>query len=333
MKYEPQLATLVKTPPAGDEWLHEIKFDGYRIGCRTRGDTVTLTSRNGKDWTAAFPGIVAAARRIDADDVLLDGEVAAVLPDGRTSFQAMQQRDGTPATIVYFVFDLLHLDGERIARLPLEERKARLRALVGGGQKGRIRYSEHVLGNGIPMLQEACRLGLEGIISKRRDQPSVPGRSDAWRKIKCTRRQEFVIGGFTDPQGMRAGIGALLIGYYQDRRLVFAGRVGTGFSHPVALDLRRRLDDLIQPASPFVPPPTGPLSRTAHWVTPRLVCEVAFAEWTNDGQLRHPSFQGIRLDKRPAEVVREVESGTAHAPDPGGGRHGSSGRSKLRRNR
>ena len=333
MKYAPQLATLVKLPPAGDEWLHEIKFDGYRIGCHVRGDRVTLTSRNGKDWTAAFPGIVEAARRIKADDVLVDGEIAAVLPDGRTSFQAMQQRDGTRADIVYFVFDLLHLDGERVARLPLEERKARLRRLVGAGQKGRIRYSEHVLGSGVPMLQEACRLGLEGIISKRRDQPSVPGRSDAWLKIKCTRRQEFVIGGFTEPQGTRAGLGALLIGYYAGRQLVFAGRVGTGFAHKVALDLRRQLDAITRPSPPFTPPPTGPLARTARWVKPQLVCEVAFTEWTNDGQLRHPSFQGIRLDKKPAEVVREESSGTPHAPGVGGGDHGSTGRPRaVRRN-
>jgi bifunctional non-homologous end joining protein LigD len=231
------------------------------------------------------------------------------------------------------VFDLLHLDGERVARLPLEERKARLRRLVGAGQKGRIRYSEHVLGSGVPMLQEACRLGLEGIISKRRNQPSVPGRSDTWLKIKCTRRQEFVIGGFTDPRGMRAGIGALLIGCYAGRQLVFAGRVGTGFAHTVALDLRRQLDAITRPSPPFTPPPAGPLARTAHWVEPRLVCEVAFTEWTNDGQLRHPSFQGLRLDKKPAEVVREEASGTAHAPGPGGGSHGSTGRPRaVRRN-
>jgi len=336
VKYEPQLATLVKTPPSGEEWLHEIKFDGYRIGCQVRGDRVTLTSRNGKDWTAAFPAIVDAARRIKSADVLLDGEVAAVLPDGRTSFQAMQQRDGVNATIVYFVFDLLHLEGERVARLPLAERKARLRKLLGAGQKGRIRYSEHVLGSGEAILQEACRLGLEGIISKRSDLPSMTGRSDAWRKIKCSRRQEFVIGGFTDPQGARAGIGALLLGYYTpDGRLAFAGRVGTGFAHKVAVDLRGRLDALAQPASPFSPSPTGPLGRTAHWVKPKLVGEVAFAEWTNDGQLRHPSFQGLRLDKQAADVVREDAVGTPHALTSSGGKHGSTGRSRpgLPRNR
>jgi bifunctional non-homologous end joining protein LigD len=334
VKYEPQLATLVKSPPSGEQWLHEIKFDGYRIGCHVHADRVTLTSRNGKDWTAAFPEVVEAARRVKAREVLLDGEIAVLLPDGRTSFQAMQQRGATGATLVYFVFDLLHLDDERIARLPLEQRKGRLRKLLGGSQKGRLRYSEHVLGSGEEMLQQACRLGLEGIISKRRDLPWMPGRSDAWVKIKCTRRQEFVIGGFTDPQGARAGIGALLIGHYDNTRLVFAGRVGTGFSHKVALELRDQLDSLAQPASPFSPSPSGPLARTAHWVKPQLVCEVAFSEWTGDGLLRHPSFQGIRLDKKPVEVVREEKPGTPHAPERTGGAHDSTGRtrSRLRRN-
>jgi bifunctional non-homologous end joining protein LigD len=334
MKYEPQLATLVKSPPSGDRWLHEIKYDGYRIGCRIHGGRVILTSRNGKDWTDAFPEVVEAARALKAADVLLDGEVAAVLPDGRTSFQAMQQRGATRATLVYFAFDLLQLDDERIASRPLEERKARLQELVGRGQKGRIRYSEHVLGSGAQILQEACRLGLEGIISKRRDLAYMPGRSDAWQKIKCTRRQEFVIGGFTDPQGMRAGLGALLIGYYSDGRLVFAGRVGTGFTHQSAIDLRRTLDAIEQRSCPFATPPAGPLARTAHWAKPQLVCEVAFAEWTDDGQLRHPSFQGLRLDKKPAEVVREDGPGTAHAPPAAGGTRASKiPGSRVRRDR
>ena len=335
MKYEPQLATLVKTPPSGEQWMHEIKFDGYRIGCHVRGDRVTLTSRNGKDWTGAFPEIVEAARALKTREVLLDGEIAAVLPDGRTSFQAMQQRGGPRATIVYFVFDLLHVDDERIARLPLRQRKTRLRKLIGGGQKGRIRYSEHVDGSGAQILQHACKLGLEGIISKRGDLPAMPGRSDAWLKIKCTRRQEFVIGGFTEPKGMREGIGALLLGHYADGQLVFSGRVGTGFSHRVATELRATLDAIGQDASPFSTPPSGPLKKTARWVRPKLVCEVAFTEWTDDGQLRHPSFQGLRLDKKPAEVKREEAAGTPRAAVPGGGSHASAERrpgSRIRRN-
>lgn len=326
MKYEPQLATLVKEPPAGDEWLHEIKFDGYRIGCHRRGTRVTLTSRNGKDWTAAFPEIADAVRALKADEVMLDGEVAAVLPDGRTSFQAMQQRGGARATLVYFVFDLLRLGDETLTRLPLDQRKARLKKLLGAGQQGRLRYSEHVDGSGKAILEHACSLGLEGIISKRRDLPYMPGRNDAWRKIKCSRRQEFVIGGFTDPKGSRVGIGALLLGYYTaDRRLAYAGRVGTGFSHKFAGELRTRLERIAQPAPAFDPPPPRPHARDAHWVAPQLVCEVSFTEWTDDGQLRHPAFQGMRHDKKPAQVVREEPAGTSHAPTADGGSHGSTG--------
>jgi bifunctional non-homologous end joining protein LigD len=339
VKYEPQLATLVKVPPSGDQWLHEIKFDGYRIGCYRKGSRVSLTSRNGKDWTAAFPDVVEAVKAMDVDEVMLDGEVAAVLPDGRTSFQAMQRRAGSGATgakgtIVYFVFDLLRLDEETLTRRPLDERKARLKALLGRSQRGRLRYSEHVDGSGTKILEHACGLGLEGIISKRRDLPYMSGRSDAWRKIKCTRRQELVIGGFTDPQGARAGIGALLLGTYgPGGQLTFAGRVGTGFSHQTALDLREKLERIEQAAPPFSPPPTGPLARTAHWVMPQLVCEVAFTEWTDQGQLRHPSFQGLRLDKRAVEVVREEPVGTPHAPSGVDGTHGPTRRPRVRGNR
>ena len=306
--YAPQLATLVKAPPSGDEWLHEIKYDGYRIGCVLRGGRATLLTRNGQDWTAAFPAVAAAATDLPLHNALLDGEVAAVLPDGRTSFQGLQQAfsgEGVRATVVYFVFDLLRADGERVDHLPLVERKERLRALVGRRKTGRIRYSEHVDGRGEAFFAEACRLGLEGIISKRRDQPYQPGRSRDWLKSKCMLRQELVIGGFTEPEGRRAGIGALLIGHWKAERLVFSGKVGTGFTHKAALDLRARLDRLEQPACPFDPPPPGRLGRTAHWVEPALVCEVAFTEWTSDGKIRHPSFQGLRLDKKSRQVTRE----------------------------
>jgi bifunctional non-homologous end joining protein LigD len=313
VKYEPQLATLVKTPPTGDQWLHEIKYDGYRIGCIIRSGRVSLISRNGKDWTAAYPVIAEAAQALGVDDATLDGEVAVVLPDGRTSFQALQHAQGDSARgkMVYFAFDLLRLNGRSLVALPLEERKRLLLELIGPSQKQRFRFSAHVLGSGTAILEHACRLGLEGIISKRRDLPYSPGRSDRWLKIKCLRRQEFVIGGFTDPQGARSGIGALLLGHYDDGRLVFAGRVGTGFSHKGAVELRGILEAIAQTASPFSPSPKGPLGRTAHWVKPKLVCEVSFTEWTDDGQLRHPSFQGLRRDKKPAEVRREHEKTTA----------------------
>ena len=304
--YRPQLATLVKDAPSGADWIHEIKFDGYRIGCAINGRGITLISRNGKDWTRAFPPVVEAASKLKVKSALIDGEVAMVLPDGRTSFQALQNAGASGATLVYFVFDLLFHDGRPLDMVPLEERKARLRALVGRRTSGRIRYADHVEGRGHEFLAQACRLGLEGIVSKRRDQPHRDGRHRDWLKTKCSLRQEFVIGGFTEPEGARAGLGALLIGYYEGTRLVFSGRVGTGFTQKFAADLRRRLDAIERKTSPFDPPPSGPLARRAHWVAPTLVCEVQFTEWTSDGNIRHPSFQGLRTDKRPEEVVREL---------------------------
>jgi bifunctional non-homologous end joining protein LigD len=306
--YSPQLATLVKEPPAGDGWLHEIKYDGYRIGCRIRAGRVTLISRNGKDWTAAFPEIAAAAAALPTKDALIDGEVAIVLADGRTSFQMLQnaaQGDKSAGTLIYFVFDLLRLDGENVAREPLVERKARLRALVGRRKASRIRYADHVMGSGREFFEQAQHLGLEGIISKRTSEPYRPGRHGEWLKTKCVLEQEFVVGGFTDPEGARAGIGALLIGCYQAGKLVFSGRVGTGFSQKFALELRKRLNSIAQKSCPFEPPPEGPLARSAHWVKPQLVCVVAFTEWTSDGKIRHPAFKGLRADKTPKEVRRE----------------------------
>ena len=304
--YYPKLATLVKTPPSGDQWIHEIKYDGYRIGCVIEKGRVRLISRNGKDWTEVFPEIAEAARKLKADEALIDGEVAMVLPDGKTSFEALQQAaagSASHAPLVYFVFDLLRLGRDRIERLPLEERKARLRNLVGGRQTGRIRYAEHIEGRGDTLFEHASRLGLEGIVSKRRDLPYQPGRHDSWRKTKVMQRQTFVIGGFTDPEGTRAGIGALLVGYYEGSRLVFSGRVGTGFSHAFAVDLRRRLDQVAQRECPFDPAPGGP-ERHAHWVKPALSCDVTFVERTDDGRLRHPSFQGLRSDVKPKDVKR-----------------------------
>jgi bifunctional non-homologous end joining protein LigD len=317
--YRPQLARLVRTAPEGPEWLHEMKYDGYRIGCVIRNRSVTLLTRNGNDWTATFPEIAEAAQKLDTRDVVLDGEVAIVLADGRTSFQALQNaaRHGGRRDLVYFVFDLLRLDQENLERRPLEERKQALRRLVGKPrQKSRIRYSEHVAGEGHKVFEEACRLRLEGIISKRRDAPYTAGRSDAWVKTKCVARQEFVIGGFTDPEGSRQGIGALLVGYYDNPgTLVFSGKVGTGFSVAVARDLRTRLDRLERKDCPFTTRPSGWLGKNAHWVKPALVAEVVFSEWTDEGKVRHPSFQGLRHDRDPKSVVREVPAEIAQ-PKP-----------------
>jgi bifunctional non-homologous end joining protein LigD len=314
--YRPQLARLVKAPPEGDEWLHEMKYDGYRIGCSIDRGKITLISRNGKDWTAAFPEITKAARELGVRQALIDGEIAIVLSDGRTSFQALQNAfsGGPRSGLVYFVFDLLHVGGETIASKPLVERKDELLRLVGSASvRSRIRYSDHVAGRGREMFAEACRLGLEGVISKRADAPYKAGRAESWVKTKCVRRQEFVLGGFTDPEGSRQGIGALLVGVYDPHgNLVFAGKVGTGFTTAVARSLRQQLERIEQSACPFTPRPAGWLGKNAHWVEPRLVAEVAFTEWTGDGHVRHPSFQGLRQDKPPSSVVREYE---ADAPE------------------
>ena len=310
---ELQLATLADAAPGGDAWLHEQKFDGYRIVAVLERGTARLLSRRFKDWTAAFPTVAAAVAQLGAERAVIDGEVAVVLPDGRTSFQALQNVDDG-ADLAYFVFDLLALDGEDVAALPLEQRKARLKQLVkpGRGEPGVIRYSDHVVGRGAEFFALACRRGLEGIVSKRRDKPYLPGRGMAWLKIKCLQRQELVIGGFTDPAGSRVGLGALLVGYYDHDRLVYAGKVGTGFSHRTLVELRGLLAPLERTASAFSPePPRAWTGGQRHWVAPELVAEIAFSEWTDDSRLRHPSFQGLRRDKAAREVIRETPARTA----------------------
>jgi len=306
---EPQLAKLVKEAPDGDEWLHELKFDGYRILARLDRGKVTLYSRRGKDWTVQFAPVAAAAAKLAADTALVDGEVAVVLPDGRTSFQALQNAFGGRDThgLTYFVFDLLHLDGEDLRPRPLEARKARLRELVAASPVGdRIHYSDHVEGRGRAFFATACGRGLEGIISKRRDLPYQTGRGNGWVKTKCVQRQEMVIGGFTDPEGARTGLGAILVGVYDGDDLVYAGKVGTGFDARSLRDLHKRLTALEQKKAPFaVEPPRAWVGGPAHWVRPDLVAEIEFIEWTSDGRLRHPSFKGLRADKRPRDVVRE----------------------------
>ena len=303
---ELQLAQLVDEAPEGPEWIHEQKFDGYRILAVKDGSEVELLSRRFKDWTKQFPAIATAIGQLPAKRAILDGEVAAVMPDGRTSFQALQNlSSGDAANLRYFAFDLLQVEDEPLVSLPLEQRKERLKQLLGN-QPGRLLYSDHVVGSGRAFFQLACKRGLEGIVSKRRDRPYVPGRGSSWVKTKCLLRQELVIGGFTDPEGSRSGIGALLTGYYEGGKLIYAGKVGTGFSMKVLAELRAALAPIEQTTCPFDPEPARAWTGAGrHWVAPTLVAEIAFSEWTNDGRLRHPSFQGLRADKLPTEVVRE----------------------------
>ncbi len=312
----PQLATLVTDPPGGEGWLHEMKFDGYRILSRLQGGRATLMSRNGNDWTAHFPQVAAAVQALPASQAMIDGEVAVLLPNGTTSFQALQNALSQRAQgeLVYFAFDLPHLDGYDLTRAGLEDRKAALAGLLSK-TSGAVRYSAHVVGSGDEFFASACALLLEGIVSKRRDAPYEMGRGRGWLKVKCLRRQEVVIGGFTEPTGSRAGLGALLVGVHGGGALVYVGKVGTGYTDKVLKDLRRSLEALEQPACPFQPRPKGVGS--PHWVKPELVAEVAFSEWTGDGKMRHPSFQGLRTDKPAREVVRERAAPTEDvAPGP-----------------
>jgi bifunctional non-homologous end joining protein LigD len=318
-----QLATLVDEPPAGDEWLHEMKFDGYRILARIQNGKARLMSRNGKDWTGQFPTVAAAVEALPVRTALLDGEVAVVLPSGITSFQALQNAltaKGKGA-LAYFLFDLVHLETTSLARAPLEERKARLKDLLAALPAGSpLRYSDHVAGSGREFYAQACTMGVEGIVSKRRDAPYQAGRTKTWLKTKCLLRQEFVIGGYTDPEGSRVGLGSLLLGVHDaEGGLDFAGKVGTGFSSKLLEELRRRLTKLEQPRSPFKQARIPGVTR-AHWVKPQLVGEVEFTEWTSDGRLRHPSFQGLREDKSARDVIRErprsVEAVAEPEPEP-----------------
>lgn len=301
---EPQLATLVKDAPEGDEWLHELKFDGYRIQARLDGGTVTLWSRNGKDWTAALPMVAEAVARLPCRQAILDGEAAALMADGTTSFNAFQNamEDQARGRIVYFVFDLLYLDGQELTKAPLDARKEALAALVekAGPAAEPIRYSDHVLGSGHAFFEQACRMKLEGIISKRRRDAYHAGRGKSWVKTKCMREQEMVIVGFTEPEGRRTGLGALLLAVNGDGALIYAGKVGTGFTEKAATALRKRLDALETDVVPFAKRPAG--LKGAHWVKPELVAQVQFTEWTPDGHLRHPSFKGLREEDRKSVV-------------------------------
>jgi bifunctional non-homologous end joining protein LigD len=310
-----QLATLVAAAPDGPEWLHEIKFDGFRILARLERGAARLLSRNGKDWTDRFPEVAAAVARLPAREAVLDGEVAALLPSGITSFQALQNVSAgeEKATVVYYVFDLLFAEGHDVTPVPLETRKEAVRRLIGSAGAP-LRYSEHVVGSGPAVHADACRRSLEGIISKRRDAPYEATRTRTWLKVKCAQAQEVVIGGYTDPEGARTGLGALLIGVYERGHLRYAGKVGTGFTTATLRALRRRLGPLAQRESPFADRVPG--VRRVHWVRPELVAEVAFTEWTGDGKLRHPSFKGLREDKKPTEVVRERPIPTAGGDGP-----------------
>ncbi|HEX6900281.1 MAG TPA: DNA ligase D [Thermoanaerobaculia bacterium] len=308
---EPQLATLVEEVPTAGEWIHEIKYDGYRAICEIHDGEARLVTRNGKDWTDRFEPVAREAETLPVRQAILDGEVVVLEPDGTTSFQSLQNAlsEGRQRDLVYFAFDLLHLDGYDLRKAPLLERKEALEALLAG-RTGAIRMGDHIEGEGERFYRQACNFGLEGIISKRADQPYVGGRGKDWLKVKCLKRQEFVIVGFTDPEKSRVGFGALLLAVHQGKDLVFAGKVGTGFNDKTLRELRKRLEKMEIDKPAFKNAPRGAEARRSHWVRPELVGEVAFTEWTRDNILRHPTFQGLREDKSPEEIVREEPQAT-----------------------
>lgn len=306
----PQLATATQTIPAGDGWIHEVKYDGYRILARIDAGVVRLYSRNRNDWTKKFPEIAQALAGLPLENGWLDGEVVILDDKGRSSLQALQNAlSGTNrAEAIYYAFDLPYLNGYDLRRVELEERKALLKRLIA--ESGILRYSEHFPVEGAKFIAQVCNLGLEGMVSKRRDSAYEGRRGNTWLKLKCARQQEFVIGGFTDPEGSRRGFGALLLGVHDDKgKLRYSGKVGTGFDQALLVRMRRTLDSLVQDAPPFVNPPQGAEARRAHWVKPELVAQVTFTEWTHDAIVRNASFQGLRHDKRAQDVVREKTDG------------------------
>jgi bifunctional non-homologous end joining protein LigD len=311
---EVQLATLAREPPEGDGWLHEIKFDGYRLLGFLCDGALQLHTRNGKDWTESFPSLIAAFPKLKARSAVVDMEAVILEGNGKTSFQALQAalgRGGDRGSIVAFAFDLLHLDGEDLTPQPLTERKQRLERLLASSRNcTALRYSGHVMGQGRQMFSKSCEAGLEGIVSKEADSPYVPGRGASWLKIKCGLRQEFIIVGYSDARSGDRALGALYLGYRKDGGLHYAGKVGTGFSMTSARDLadtfaRVAANRPVLTRAETVGVPAGEW-QVIHWLRPVLVCEVQFTEWTSDGRIRHPSFQGLRSDKKAMEVRQEV---------------------------
>lgn len=303
---EPQLATLETHVPTGTAWLHELKYDGYRIEACKAGDEVTLFSRSGLDWTVRFPAIAKALLTLPCESALIDGEAAYVLPSGVTDFKSLQDHIDKPdPAIRYFAFDLLSLDGKDLRKEPLAKRKEKLRKLMAAkGVSDFLIYSDHVVGDGPAFFDNACGAQLEGIMSKRADAPYRSGRGKSWLKVKCTRSQEFVIGGFAESDVRGKPFSALLLGVYDGEALIFAGKVGTGFNARDLKALAARFKPLIRKTSPFESVPAAE-RKGAVWLTPSLVCAVNFTEWTRDGRLRHPSFQGLREDKQAVAVIRE----------------------------
>jgi bifunctional non-homologous end joining protein LigD len=312
----PQLAQAATAAPSGGDWVHELKLDGYRIQilvrARGRGGAdhrdARLLTRKGLDWTKRMPDIARAATELPCESAILDGEVVALNDQGVANFADLQAtfHEGRQHNLTYFAFDLLHLNGHNLRELPLVERKKILaRLLAQTGEDSLLRFSEHFEADGRKVFAQACSLGAEGIVSKVAQSKYASTRSGAWLKVKCTGEQEFVIGGFTPPSNGGHGIGALLLGYYQRGKLIYAGRSGTGFTQRTQRSLRTQLDALLRKTPPFAEIPRD-ARRDARWVEPKLVAQIAFSTWTRDNLVRQASFKGLREDKPANEVTRET---------------------------
>jgi bifunctional non-homologous end joining protein LigD len=316
--FSPQLATLVAEPPSDDGWIYEIKFDGYRLLARVEGDDVRLFTRRGNDWSARMPGLVEAVRALGLGSAWVDGEIVVKGANGAPDFNALQNAFDSARTdeIQYYVFDLPYFAGHDLRALPLVERRAVLSAALDAAPaQPRVRFSQDFNSSAKELLQNACRMHLEGMIGKRSDSPYVSRRSPTWIKLKCTQRQEFVVGGWTDPKGSRTGIGSLLLGIHDEAgHLRFAGGVGSGFDQKTLAAVKKAVASVASETTPFF---EKPRDVRGHWVRPVLVAEVSFGEWTPDGRIRHSVFHGLRDDKDASAITREQPTsveGVANAP-------------------
>ncbi|MTV37119.1 DNA ligase D [Duganella radicis] len=304
----PQLATLVDAPPASaEDWLFEVKFDGYRLLARVDGKDIRLITRNGNDWTHKLQPLRAELARLKLPAGWYDGEIVVHDDNGRPDFGLLQNAfdEDHPGDIVYFLFDLPFHNGRDLRDLPLEDRRAILQDIMARRETDNVRFSAALSAPPQDMIAAACQMGLEGIIGKRKDSRYTARRAGTWIKLKCGQRQEFVIGGYTDPQGSRSGFGSLLLGTYdQDGKLQYAGNVGSGFNATSLAELKAQMDKHVADKSPFAP--NRDIAKKAHWLKPALVAEVSFGEWTHSGSIRHAVFKGLRKDKRASSITRET---------------------------